>query len=68
MQEALRASEEQLRLAVEAADVGLWDVDLVDGTLYWPARVKAMFGISAERAVSMDDFYAGLHPEDRDAT
>ena len=68
VQEALRASEEQLRLAVEAADVGLWDVDLVVGTLYWPARVKAMFGISAERAVSMDDFYAGLHPEDRDAT
>lgn len=64
-QRALEVSEEQLRLATEAADVGLWDVDLVNGTLYWPARVKAMFGISAHHPVSMDDFYAGLHPDDR---
>ena len=66
-QEALRVNEEQLRLAVEAADVGLWDVEVVAGTLFWSPRVKAMFGISSDRPVSMDDFYAGLHPDDRDA-
>ena len=27
-----------------------------------------MFGISPDVAVTMDDFYAGLHPADRDAT
>ena len=62
---ALSESEEQLRLATEAAEVGLWDLDMVTDTLYWPARVKAMFGISAQVPVSMADFYAGLHPEDR---
>ncbi len=61
-------SEEQLRLAVEAAEVGLWDVDPVNDTLYWPPRVKAMFGISPDVPVSMADFYAGLHPEDREKT
>ncbi len=65
---ALRFSEEQLRLATEAAEVGLWDVDLVTDTLFWPPRVKAMFGISPDVPVSMADFYAGLHPEDREAT
>ena len=64
----LRESEEQLRLATEAAEIGLWDVDEVNGTLFWPPRVKAMFGISADVPVSMADYYAGLHPEDRDAT
>ncbi len=59
-------SEEQLRLATEAADIGLWDVDVVTDTLFWPARVKAMFGISPDVPVSMADFYAGLHPADRD--
>src|SRR5271166_3109656 len=59
-------SEKQLRLATEAADIGLWDVDLVTDTLFWPARVKAMFGISPDVPVSMADFYAGLHPADRD--
>jgi len=66
--QALRASEEQLRLATEAAEVGLWDVDVVTHTLFWPPRVKAMFGISPDVPVSMDDFYAGLHADDRDAT
>jgi PAS domain S-box-containing protein len=65
-QAALREREEQLRLATDAAEVGLWDVDLVTDTLFWPARVKAMFGISPDVAVSMADFYAGLHPADRE--
>ena len=67
-EQALRASEEQLRLATEAAEVGLWDVDGITGALYWPARVKAMFGISPDASATMDDFFAGLHPEDREAT
>ena len=65
---ALAESEERLRVAVENAEVGFWDVDPIAGTLFWPARVKAMFGISPEVPVSMDDFYTGLHPEDRPRT
>lgn len=63
----LAYQEEQLRLAIEAGEIGLWDVDLVNDTLFWPPRVKAMFGIKADIPVTMEDFYAGLHPEDRDA-
>ena len=64
----LRASEEQLRFATEAAEIGLWDVDEIAHTLYWPPRLKAMFGISPHVPISMADFVAGLHPEDRDDT
>ena len=64
-QAALQDREEQLRLATEAAEIGLWDVDVLTDTLFWPPRVKAMFGISSDVAVSLDDFYAGLHPDDR---
>ena len=67
-EQALRQREEQLRLATEAAEVGLWDVDPVNDRLFWPPRVKAMFGISPDVPVSMADFYAGLHPDDREAT
>lgn len=62
----LRESEERLRLATEAAEVGFWDVDLVNDQLIWPPRVKAMFGISADVPVTLKDFYDGLHPDDRD--
>lgn len=67
-QAALAESEERLRLATEASDIGFWDVDLVNDLLIWPARTKAMFGISAHVSCSMADFYAGLHPEDRQRT
>ncbi|MGI4731253.1 MAG: PAS domain-containing protein [Janthinobacterium lividum] len=65
---ALREREEQLRLATEAAEIGLWDLDVTTGALFWPPRVKAMFGISADVAISMADYYAGLHPDDLDQT
>ncbi|WP_232495498.1 PAS domain-containing protein [Novosphingobium kaempferiae] len=65
---ALAESEERLRLATEASDVGLWDVDIVEDVLIWPARTKGMFGISPDVPVSMRDFYAGLHPDDLAAT
>jgi PAS domain S-box-containing protein len=63
----LHDSEHQLRLATEAAEVGIWDVDTVADTLFWPPRVKAMFGISSDVPASMDDFFAGLHPDDKEA-
>ena len=65
-EEDLREREEQLRLAIESGDVGLWDLDPATGGLFWPARVKAMFGISPDVEVTMADFYAGLHPEDQE--
>ena len=64
----LRESEERLRLAVDNAEIGFWDVDEINGKLIWPPATKAMFGISADAPVSMDDFYAGLHPDDLEST
>jgi len=63
----LQESEQQLRLATDAAEIGLWDVDNVTGALFWPPRVKAMFGISPDVPVTMADFYGGLHPDDKGA-
>ena len=65
-QKQLALSEQALRLATEAADIGTWDLDLTTDILTWCERTKAMFGISPEVPCSMADFYAGLHPHDRD--
>ena len=64
----LAVSEATLRLAAEAADIGFWDLDLTTNALTWSDRVKAAFGISPNVPCSMDDFYAGLHPDDYAAT
>jgi PAS domain S-box-containing protein len=67
-EERLLLSTESLRLATEAAEVGIWDLDLATDTLTWSERTKAMFGIPPSVPVSMEDFRAGLHPDDADAT
>jgi PAS domain S-box-containing protein len=60
----LLLSEQSLRLATEAAEVGTWDLDLTTDTLTWSDRTKAAFGISPGVPCSMADFYGGLHPDD----
>ena len=61
-------SEQSLRLATDAAEIGIWDLDLTTGTLTWSDRTRAMFGMSAGAPCSMADFYGGLHAEDLEAT
>ena len=65
---ALRRSEEQLRLATEYADVGLWDIDVVNDIVYWPPRVNAIFGLAPDAQVTMKQFRACIHPGDKRRT
>ena len=67
-QRQLALSENTLRLALDTAEIGTWDLDLATDTLDWSDRTKQMFGISPGAPCSMADFYACLHPEDREAT
>ncbi len=64
----LALSQEALGLATEMAEIGAWDLDVRANILSWSDRTRAMFGISPGAPCSMDDFYAGLHPDDLDAT
>ena len=65
-EEALRQSEERLRLALTAANLGTWDYNPVTGAIVWDARCKELFGLPPEAEVDYDTFLASLHPEDRD--
>ncbi|MGZ3361510.1 MAG: PAS domain-containing protein, partial [Xanthobacteraceae bacterium] len=65
-QQALAESEERLRLAADAAEIAFWDVNVPVGSLILQPRLRAMFGITTDEALSLDDFFAVLHPEDRE--
>ena len=67
-EDRLALSEEKLRLALEVAEIGQWDVETATGTMFWQPRVKAMFGISSDVDVTLQDFYDNVHPEDREKT
>jgi PAS domain S-box-containing protein len=66
-QQARAESEERLRLATDAAEIAFWDVNVPDGSLIWQPRLRTMFGITTDEPLSLDDFFAGLHPDDRAA-
>jgi PAS domain S-box-containing protein len=60
-------AEENLRLSLQAAELGTFDMDLKKGTLYWDKRCRELFGISHQETVTYDtDFVMNLHPDDRD--
>ena len=67
-EEELRRSKEQLDLAIAAADLGMWDRDLVTGKLIWSERSKAMFGLAPDAKMSYDLFLDAVHPDDRALT
>lgn len=62
---SLRDSEHRLRLATDAAEVGLWDLDVTTGVIVCPPRVKAMFGLAPNAVISRSDLRIGIHPDDR---
>lgn len=61
----LADSEEQLRLAVEATGLGLFDRDLLTGELRWSARTKAIFGLPPDAPITVERYLAMIHPDDR---
>ncbi|GAB4205860.1 MAG: hypothetical protein OHK0022_32410 [Roseiflexaceae bacterium] len=67
-EEAQRLSEDRLRLALEAADIGTWDLNPLTGVLAWDARCKQLFGLPPDAAVTYNTFLVGMHPDDRART
>ena len=68
VEEALRESEERLRLAVLAGRMGTWDRNFLSGQLNWSVECKAMFGLPPEIEMNDERFMNALHPQDRAAT
>ena len=66
--ERLQFSELVLHMATEAAEIGVWDFDLLANTLTWSDRTREMFGLSQDEPITIDVFFDGLHPDDREAT
>lgn len=66
-QEQLRQSEEQLRLALDAANMGFWAWNIQTGTVTWSDNFKRIFGLPLDlEEGSYELFLSIVHPEDRD--
>jgi PAS domain S-box-containing protein len=66
-EEALRRSEEQLRVATLAAELGVWSwkADKLSATV--SANWKRLFGVTLDSEVTFQIWHDSIHPEDRDS-
>jgi PAS domain S-box-containing protein len=62
--EALGQSEQRLTMAKEAANLGIFDGDIASGTLRWDHRLREFWGLGPDEPVTVDTFFAGVHPDD----
>lgn len=58
--------EAELRMAIEATELGIFDYYPLTGELHWSHRTKEHFGLSPDAHVNYNVFLVGLHPDDRD--
>ncbi len=62
----LRRSEARFRLAIETAQLGVWDYDFTTDETIWSARMWQVRGLPAVDApVTVEQIIASTHPQDR---
>jgi two-component system sensor kinase FixL len=62
----LRESEEQMTLAADAANIGIWVHDLERGEVWASDQWRRLFGFTATERIDFDGVLRRLHPEDRE--
>ena len=67
-EDALRESKFRLQLAVESANIGIYELNVKNGELLWDDRVRAQWGLPPGAPVDYNTFLKGVHPDDREAT
>ena len=65
VEQALRASENRMKISQRYANVGNWEFNIRDNTLYWSDGVKDIFGLPHDTPIShLEDFTRRVYPDD----
>lgn len=56
---------EQLSLALDIGEIGVWSFDPEGERLEWDDRMRSLFGIEPAADIDMTSFMEGIHEEDR---
>jgi PAS domain S-box-containing protein len=62
----LRESEERLKLATDAADIGIWMLDIEHQRFWATDRARQIFGYEPDLEITMERFLNSVHPTCRD--
>ncbi|SDT30853.1 diguanylate cyclase [Pseudomonas oryzae] len=63
--EALRASEQQMALAIAGSGTGIWDRNIASGEIFYSSGWKALLGYTEDEVGSrIEESYKRIHPDD----
>ncbi len=65
-EQALRESEERLRISKQAAMLGIHDYDVSSGKVQWDERVRELWAVGPDLPITYEVFMSGIHPDDRE--
>jgi PAS domain S-box-containing protein len=65
-QDALRASEEWHRMAVEVTEMGTWVWDITRDEVTLSDQFRRMFGLTSHKALTHDALLQNIHQDDRE--
>jgi PAS domain S-box-containing protein len=65
-EESLKRLSQIHRLALEAADLGVWDYDLVANRYFGDERCRRIFGVPEAESLSAEKVLEIIHPGDRE--
>ncbi|RYZ68699.1 MAG: PAS domain S-box protein, partial [Proteobacteria bacterium] len=57
---------ERFRIAVEAANMGTWEVIPQTGVVEWSPRTSELFGVAKEKQLHLSEAVVNVHPDDID--
>ncbi|MBC7779222.1 MAG: PAS domain-containing protein [Proteobacteria bacterium] len=60
-------SADRLRIATDAAELGIHEYDVASQRIIWDARVRRMWGVAEDLPITYDVFIDGVHADDRAA-
>lgn len=64
-EQALRTSEERLRIAKQAANLGVFDYDIQKNIVHWDERMCELWGETTDRSIKYKKFISAIHVNDR---
>jgi PAS domain S-box-containing protein len=62
----LADARRHLRLALDSARLGTWELDVASGTTYWDDRTREVLGRPGDGLIATEDAVAAIHPDDRE--
>ncbi|MDJ1470787.1 PAS domain-containing protein [Xanthocytophaga flava] len=62
--EHILAENERLQAALRFAQIGTWELDIVNKQVHWDERCKQLYGFSKEDTVTYEEVLTYIHPLD----